>query len=147
MCASPTAGTYAPASPMTGFTGNDPSGVWNLVFVDFFTGDTGVVNEWSVELCTTVTTVVLSNEEFALENFSLYPNPNKGEFSLSFNSQSGEAIGVAVHDISGRLVQTINYNATSTFNENISLKNVSAGMYLISVTDQDRTVTKKLIIE
>ncbi|WP_053002304.1 zinc-dependent metalloprotease [Kordia jejudonensis] len=147
MCASPTVGTYAPANPMTGFTGNDPSGVWNLVFVDFYNGDMGTVNEWSVELCTTSTTIVLSNEEFALENFSLYPNPNKGEFSLSFNSQSGQDIDVAVHDISGRLVMNQNYNATATFKENISLKNVSSGMYLITVTDQDKTVTKKLIVE
>lgn len=147
MCASPTTGTYAPASPMTGFNGNDPSGVWNLVFVDFYNGDAGTVNEWSIELCTTTTTVVLSNEEFALENFSLYPNPNRGEFSLTFNSQSGQDIDVAVHDIAGRLVHTKKYNATATFNENISLKNVSTGMYLITVTDQDRTVTKKLIIE
>mgnify|MGYP003682993909 CR=1 FL=1 len=147
MCASPTVGLAAPANPMTGFNGNDPSGTWNLVFVDFFNGDTGVVNEWSIELCSTTTTVVLSNEEFALENFSLYPNPNKGDFSLSFNSQSGEDINVNVYDISGRLVHTKNYNATATFNENISLNNVSAGMYLITVTDQDRTVTKKLIIE
>ncbi|QHI34939.1 Calcium-dependent protease [Kordia antarctica] len=147
MCANPTVGLAAPASPMTGFNGNDPSGTWNLVFVDFYNGDTGVVNEWSVELCTETTTVVLSNEEFALENFALYPNPNKGEFSLSFNSTSGEDIDVNVFDIAGRLVHTKNYNATAAFNENISLNNVSAGMYLITVTDQDRTVTKKLIVQ
>ncbi len=132
---------------MNVFNGSNPSGTWNLVFVDFFSGDTGIVNEVSIELCTTVTTVVLSNEEFALENFSLYPNPNKGEFSLSFNSQSGENIDVAVHDISGRLVHSKKYNATSTFKENISLNNVSTGMYLITVTDQEKTVTKKLIVE
>ncbi|WP_298516335.1 zinc-dependent metalloprotease family protein [uncultured Kordia sp.] len=146
-CASPTTGTYAPASSMAGFTGNDPSGVWNLVFVDFYNGDTGTVNEWSIELCTTTTTVILSNEEFELDSFALYPNPNKGEFSLSFNSTSGEDININVHDISGRLIYTKDYNATSTFNENISLKNVSTGMYLITVTDQERTVTKKLIVE
>lgn len=147
VCANPTAGTYAPANSMAGFVGANPSGTWNLVFVDFYNGDTGTVNEWAVELCNTTTTVVLSNEEFALENFSLYPNPNKGEFALSFNSQSGQDIDIAVHDIAGRLVHTKNYNATSTFNETISLKNVSTGMYLITVTDQDKTVTKKLIID
>ncbi|WP_052752907.1 zinc-dependent metalloprotease [Kordia zhangzhouensis] len=147
VCASPTMGTYAPANSMAGFVGENPSGTWNLVFVDFFNGDAGTVNEWSIELCTTTTTVTLGNEEFTLENFSLYPNPSKGEFSLSFTSSSGEDINVAVYDIAGRLVHTKDYNATSTFNENISLKNVSAGMYLLTVTDQERTVTKKLIIE
>lgn len=144
-CASPTVGTFGPANPMTAFNGQNPSGTWNLVFVDFFAGNTGTVNEWSVELCTRTTT--LHNEEFELDNFALYPNPNKGEFSLSFDSNSGEDISVNVFDISGRLVMTQNYNATSRFNENISLNNVSTGMYLIKVTDQDKTVTKKLVIE
>jgi hypothetical protein len=45
MCASPTVGTYAPAASMAAFNGTNPSGTWNLVFVDFFNGDTGTVNE------------------------------------------------------------------------------------------------------
>ncbi|MCH2193114.1 reprolysin-like metallopeptidase [Kordia sp.] len=148
-CASPTVGTFAPPanSLLATLGGINPSGDWILVAADFYNGDTGVINEVSIELCTTTTTVTLSNEEFELENFTLYPNPNKGEFSLSFNSTSGEDINIDVHDISGRLIYTKGYNATSNFDENISLKNVSTGMYLITVTDQERTVTKKLIVE
>lgn len=147
ICASPTTGTYAPASPMTGFIGNNPSGTWNLVFVDFFNGDAGVVNEWSVELCTTTTDVTLGTGSLELSNFALYPNPNKGNFSLSFDSNSGENINVNVYDISGRLVYNKNYNATSRFNETISLNNVSSGMYLMTVIDGGKRITKKLIIE
>ncbi|MEM6719633.1 MAG: reprolysin-like metallopeptidase [Bacteroidota bacterium] len=147
MCGSPTTGLASPNSPLSVFNGSNPAGTWNLVFVDFFAGDTGIVNEWSIELCNTTTTIVLSNEEFELDAFALYPNPNKGEFSLSFNSTSGEDINIDVHDISGRLIFNKNYNATATFNENISLNNVSTGMYLITVTDQEKTVTKKLIVE
>ncbi|WP_420573313.1 reprolysin-like metallopeptidase [Kordia sp.] len=146
-CASPTVGLASPLESMADFNGTNPAGTWDLVFLDFWDGDAGTVNEWSIELCSTTTTIVLSNEEFTLDNFTLYPNPNKGEFSLSFNSQSGEDINVNVHDISGRLVYAKDFNATATFNENISLKNVSTGMYLITVTDQEKTVTKKLIIE
>ncbi|MBQ0787075.1 MAG: T9SS type A sorting domain-containing protein, partial [Oceanihabitans sp.] len=147
MCASPTVGTYAPASPMTGFIGNNPSGTWNLVFVDFFNGDTGVVNEWSVELCTTTTDVTLGTGSLALSNFALYPNPNKGNFSLAFDSNSGENINVTVYDMSGRLVYNKNYDATSRFNETISLNSVSSGMYLMTVIDGGKRITKKLIIE
>ncbi|MEM6685359.1 MAG: reprolysin-like metallopeptidase [Bacteroidota bacterium] len=147
VCGSPTVGLASPNSPLSVFNGSNPSGTWNLVFVDFFAGDAGIVNEWSIELCTTTTTIVLSNEEFELENFALYPNPNRGEFSLSFSSTSGEDIKIDVHDISGRLVFNKNYNATASFNERISLNNVSSGMYLITVTDQERTVTKKLIVD
>jgi len=147
LCASPTTGTYSPLNSMSAYNGVNPSGVWDLAIVDSFNGDTGIVNEWSVELCTTTTDIVLSNENFELQNFTLFPNPNRGEFSLSFNSTSGEDIAVDVHDIAGRLIFNKNYTATTTFNEDISLKNVSTGMYLITVTDQEKTVTKKLIID
>jgi subtilisin-like proprotein convertase family protein len=146
-CASPTVGLAAPANPMTGFNGNNPSGTWNLVFVDFYNGDTGVVNEWSVELCTVTTTITLGTQDFELTNFALYPNPNNGNFSLEFDSSSGEDINITLHDMAGRLVYNKIYDATTKFNETISLNNVSSGMYLINITDNGRTITKKLIIE
>ncbi|WP_052158188.1 zinc-dependent metalloprotease [Lacinutrix jangbogonensis] len=150
VCASPTAGTYAPTNPMTGFTGNNPSGTWELIFVDFFNGNTGVVNEWSIELCTTSATIItetLDLDSFEFNNFSLYPNPNNGDFSLAFNSNSGKDINVNIFDISGRIVYENIYDSKPNFNETIALENVSSGMYLIKVTDGDKTVTKKLIIK
>ena len=147
VCANPTVGTYAPENAMSLFNGGNPSGVWNLVFVDFYNGDTGVVNEWSIELCTTTTTVTLGTEDFELNNFALYPNPNKGDFTLKFNSNSGKDIDMKVYDISGKLIYTKAYNPTSNFEENISLKNISSGIYLMTVSDQDKSITRKLIIE
>jgi len=145
-CASPTVGTYAPANPMTGFTGNDPSGTWNLVFVDFFNGDIGIVNEWSIELCTT--TVVLGVEQFNLENtLSVYPNPNNGEFNIKFNANSSN-VGVQVFDIRGRSVFNTTFNnGAGEFNETINLETVNSGMYLLNISDGQNTVTKKIIIE
>lgn len=145
-CATPTTGTYAPASPMAAFNGQNPSGTWNLVFVDFYNGDTGVVNEWSIELCTTTTTIVLNTDKFELDNFSLYPNPNNGDFSLSFTSNSGKAIDVNVYDITGHTIYRKSFQPTSTFNEDISLGNLSSGMYMVKVTDQNRSVIKKMIV-
>ena len=147
VCANPTVGTYAPENAMSLFNGGNPSGVWNLVFVDFYNGDTGVVNEWSIELCTTTTTVTLGTEDFELNNFALYPNPNKGDFTLKFNSNSGKDIDMKVYDISGKLIYTKAYNPTSNFEENISLKNISSGIYLMTVSDKDKSITRKLIIE
>ena len=144
-CGSPTTGLVNPANPLNGFNGNDPSGQWNLVFVDFFNGDTGTVNEWSIDICST--TFVLSNDSFELNDFALFPNPNKGDFTLQFNSNSGKGINVGVYDISGKLVFNSNYNTTPRFDKQISLNNVSAGIYIMKVNDGDKTVTRKLIVE
>lgn len=146
LCASPTTGTYAPASSMGGFTGNNPSGTWNLVFVDFYNGDTGVVNEWSLELCTT--SVTLGVDELNLENtLSVYPNPNNGEFNIKFNASSNN-VDVHVFDIRGRSVFDTTYNNSSgEFNETINLATVNAGMYLLNINDGGNTITKKIIVE
>ncbi|WP_047549009.1 reprolysin-like metallopeptidase [Psychroserpens sp. Hel_I_66] len=146
VCASPTIGTYAPANPMTGFTGNNPSGTWNLVFVDFFNGDTGTVNEWSIELCTTTT--VLGVEEPSLENsLSVFPNPNNGEFNIKFNANSNN-VDVQVFDVRGRSVFNTTFdNVSGEFNESINLGKVNSGIYLLNINDGGNVVTKKLVVE
>ena len=146
VCASPTIGTYAPANPMTGFNGNNPSGTWNLVFVDFFNGDTGTVNEWSIELCTTTT--VLGVEEPSLENsLSVYPNPNNGEFNIKFNANSNN-VNVQVFDVRGRSVFNTTFdNVLEEFNESINLGKVNSGIYLLNINDGGNVVTKKLVVE
>ncbi|WP_197077348.1 zinc-dependent metalloprotease family protein [Lacinutrix sp. Hel_I_90] len=145
-CASPTTGTYSPANPMTGFNNGNPSGTWNLVFVDFNNGNTGMVNEWSIELCTT--TVTLGVEAFNIENsLSIYPNPNNGEFTVKFNGATNK-VQVQVFDIRGRSVLNNAFENTSgVFNETINLGNVQSGMYLLNVNDGSRTITKKIIVE
>lgn len=148
ICGNPTAGTFSPDSPLSAFyDGSDRSGTWNLVFVDLATGDTGTVNEWSIELCTTTTSIVLGNEDFELNDFALFPNPNNGNFNLQFNSNSGRDINVDVYDISGKLVFENKYDATSRFDKQIALNNVTTGIYIMKVNDGDKTITRKLIVE
>ncbi|TCK69140.1 putative secreted protein (Por secretion system target) [Winogradskyella wandonensis] len=148
VCGSPTVGTFSPDSPLSAFyDGSDRSGVWNLVFVDLAPVDTGIVNEWSVELCTTTTNITLDTDNFELNDFTLFPNPNSGDFTLQFNSNSGKDINVDVYDISGKLVYKNSYNATSRFDKQINLNNVSTGIYIMKVNDGDKSVTRKLIIE
>lgn len=146
-CATPTTGTFAPAISMANFNGENPSGTWRMFAVDQAAGDTGTFNQWSIELCTTTTTVVLGDNDFEFNDFALYPNPSNGEFTLEFNSNSGKDINVNVYDISGKLVFKNEYDSTSRFQKQIALNNVSTGIYIMKVNDGDKTVTRKLIIE
>lgn len=147
-CASPTVGTYSPASAMTGFYGNNPLGVWNLVFVDFYNGDTGIVNDWSIELCSTTTTVVLSNEGYELNesSFSIYPNPSSGSFTVELNSILTEDVYIDVYDLRGRRVYNNLYQGSNDFIQSIDL-DVQSGMYLVKVSNGAFSETKKIIIE
>ena len=90
----------------------------------------------------------LGVEDFALQNFELYPNPNKGNFTIKFDSTvTSNEIKVNVYDMRGRTIFENNYSNQVTFNENIQLNNAQAGVYLVSVTDGNQKLVKQLVIE
>ncbi|MFY7810415.1 MAG: reprolysin-like metallopeptidase, partial [Flavobacterium sp.] len=89
----------------------------------------------------------LNNEQFKLNNFKLFPNPNQGNFTLSFDSHSNHEIYVQLHDLRGRNIYQKNFQNTGNFNQNINLENVQAGVYLISVIDGNTTEVQKIIID
>ncbi len=141
---SPFAGSYVPEGNLSNIYGEMSGGNWVLTVLDNFAVDTGTLNSWSLNLCVQGSLGVEENE---LSDFSIFPNPNNGEFTVKFNSNSGEDIRIDVYDIRGRKVFNSRYVNTTNFNEMIRLDDVQAGMYLINVTDGLRTETKKIIIK
>lgn len=91
--------------------------------------------------------VALGIEEFGVGNFSIFPNPNKGQFTVSLNSSSNEKVMVTVYDIRGRKVFDETFENSSTFSQSINLNSVQAGMYLVKVSDGSKQATKKIIVE
>lgn len=144
-CVANMTGTFAPSNPLSVFNGKLSNGVWTLLTRDGYNDDTGQINSWSVEICSQ--TVTLSSESFGLENFTLYPNPNNGNFNIQFNSNSGNEIKVNVHDIRGREIYSKSYTNNGLFNENLQLSNVQSGVYLVTVQDGSIKETKKIVIQ
>jgi subtilisin-like proprotein convertase family protein len=48
----PFTGTFQPEEPLAGFAGLDKNGTWTLIVEDQFTGDTGVLLDWTLEVFT-----------------------------------------------------------------------------------------------
>ena len=143
-CATPTQGTYAPAAPLSVFNGLDQLGDWQIAMADFYNGDTGTLNSWSIDLCSTTITN-LSTEEFSLSGLSIFPNPNNGQFTIKFNN--AKDVKLEVYDVRGRSVLSQDYNVFGQFNETINLGSVQSGMYLLKVNNGGKTITKKIIVE
>ena len=143
-CATPTQGTYAPAAPLSVFNGLDQLGDWQIAMADFYNGDTGTLNSWSIDLCSTTITN-LSTEEFSLSGLSIFPNPNNGQFTIKFNN--AKDVKLEVYDVRGRAVLSQDYNVSGQFNETINLGSVQSGMYLLKVNNGGKTITKKIIVE
>lgn len=146
-CANPTTGTYSPSNPLNVFSGLDSQGDWTLAIVDFWNADTGTLNSWSLEICST-TTQDLGVEDFGFNNFSIFPNPNNGEFTIKMDSDLiSDKVSVDIYDIRGRAIFNKLYDNTSSFNQTINLGNVESGMYLVNIGDGERSITKKILVE
>ncbi|HLF51653.1 reprolysin-like metallopeptidase [Flavobacterium sp.] len=135
----------APNQPLSVFNGQNPQGTWTFRVRDAFTGDTGTVNSASVIICTQ--TITLATQDFGLAEFSLYPNPNKGNFTIQFNSTSNNDVNITVHDLRGRRIFNKKYNNSGLFSQNLQLDHVQAGVYLVTVQDGDQKMVKRIIID
>lgn len=145
VCASNLTGTFAPASALAAFNGKPMNGTWRLLANDNYNGDTGSIGNWSIEICSV--TATLNTPENTLTDFSIFPNPNNGNFTLQFSNAAASAIEVTVFDMRGRKIFENNYNNEGAFNENIQLSNAQTGIYLVSVSDGVNKIVKRIAVE
>ena len=145
VCATTITGNVTPSTPLSIFNGLNPNGNWLVAIRDVGTGDSGNVVSYTLTICSQ--TASLSSDSFGLENFTLYPNPNNGNFTIQFNSNSGNEIKINVHDIRGREIYSKSYTNDGLFNENLQLSNAQSGIYLVTVQDGSRKEVKKIVIE
>jgi subtilisin-like proprotein convertase family protein len=139
-------GTVKPLQLLSGFNGQPINGVWKLKVLDPYNEDGGAINSWSLNVCS-LSQAVLATVDNSLSNFVLYPNPNKGNFTVQFNSTSSNEIGISVHDMRGRLIMNNTYTNTGLFSQNVELVNVQAGVYRVTVQDGNKKVVKRIVIE
>lgn len=131
---------------LSGWNGENSSGQWLIGVGDFGAADVGTLNSWYIEVCVTTEMPLGLNDLVEITDLSIYPNPNRGEFSVKFNSSSDNA-NIEVNDLRGRSIFSKTFMNSTNFNETISLKNVQSGIYLVNVSDGARRSTKKIIIE
>lgn len=145
-CASPLAGSMqAPSgTSFNSLNGLSPTGNWQFGFKS--TPAAGTIDSFWLEVCA-ANLVILGTQQFAFDNFALYPNPNGGAFNVRFNSASGNKINIAVHDMRGRKIFEKAYSNSGLFDQNVKLDNAQAGIYLVSVADGDKKIVKRIVIE
>ncbi len=80
-------------------------------------------------------------------NIEIFPNPNAGNFNLKFNSPEKDAITIKVYNSTGKEVysKTIN-DFEGEYNAEIKLENYKSGGYFMVITQKDRVLTEKIIM-
>ncbi len=139
-----------PLDPLSFADGQDSVGDWIFFITDINVGDgnTATWNSVTLTLCVGGTEPVLAlNDLVEVENlFSIFPNPNNGEFKIQFNTLISENVEVDVYDLRGRAIYNNTFHSSSIHTETIDLGNTPSGMYLVDVNDGFKKSTKKIII-
>jgi hypothetical protein len=118
---------------------NKPTAATNIIVLVGRSGNTAqVVARNLADLNATF----LTNDSFnMIAGLSVYPNPVKnGVFFV--NSDANTERTVAVFDVLGKQV----FN-TKTSESAINVTSLNAGVYMVQITEEGKTVTKKLVIE
>lgn len=84
-----------------------------------------------------------------VDNLQIYPNPNNGQFTISFNaSKKISEASVSVTNLTGQQIFTEKYtNISSSFMKNINLGNQASGVYFITIVADGQKCVNKLTVQ
>ena len=101
---------------------------------------------WYNSIASQFRTDTLANEGFLQNNFSIYPNPNKGSFTIEFK-ELANSFSVEVFDVSGKTIYENNYDQSANLVQVVNIDNATSGIYFVNIKSDKGLVTKKLVIQ
>lgn len=81
-------------------------------------------------------------EENAVSQLAVFPNPATNVINIA-NASSSLVNGVSVVDINGRTVKTVKFDGVAEAQINVS--DLASGMYIMNISTEKGTVTKKVV--
>ncbi len=101
---------------------------------------------WYNSIASEFKTNVLANDSFSQNDFSIYPNPNKGSFNIQFKDLINN-FSVEVFDVTGKTIYENQFDQSANLVQVITLENASSGVYFVNIKSDKGIVTKKLVVE
>ena len=125
------------------FVKDDFDNIWKLQLTGFEGSSTGGIF-FNIEKI--LSTNVYENEGLT---FQIFPNPsNNGDFTILYDLiQVYENSSINIFDMNGRSVLNKKILKNGFTAKKINIDNLNSGIYIVSVTNGDKMVNKKLIIE
>lgn len=123
---------------ISGLTWANGTTMW-IKWVDV--NDTGSDGTYAIDNFVFNATTALSLKQNSISGLNVYPNPVK-DGNLFITSDSSEAKSVTVFDILGKQVLS-----SKTSNNAINVSSLKGGAYIVKITQDGKTDTRKLIIE
>lgn len=95
----------------------------------------------------TVQNATASLDESSLSSFRMFPNPSNGLFHVSFDT-TDEKVSIQVSDLRGAVIKSLDYNNVGVrFSKRVALDAISKGLYILRITNGEKSISKKILIE
>lgn len=88
---------------------------------------------------------ILSTEEFNASSFAIYPTISDGNMTLK-SKNSGKAT-IAAYSIAGKQVSIKEMNLSQNTPSNLNLSELSSGIYILKIQQNDAVKTQKIVIQ
>ena len=86
--------------------------------------------------------------ELKLTDLKFAPNPNNGQFKLSFGAENESLTQVRIVDVTGQVVfETELKSDAKQYNQDIDISNNPKGLYILQIMQDGNVMTKKMLVQ
>lgn len=91
--------------------------------------------------------ITAKSKTLELADLVFFPNPNQGKFTVSFTNESTKAIDITVKDLTGKELYTNKIKGLGMVKEQIDISENSSGIYILTIAQGNKSLSKKLLVE
>nr|MBK9652622.1 T9SS type A sorting domain-containing protein [Bacteroidota bacterium] len=84
----------------------------------------------------------------AILKLKIFPNPNKGNFDITFSTSMVDDLNIQLTDAAGKTISSENTSQfTGKYERSFNLKNRGKGVYFLKIVFGKETINEKIIVE
>jgi len=141
---SPAGGNYSGTAVTAG--NFDPSAQGTFTITYSFTDGNNCTSTDTENI--TVDNCLGLNESSNAINFTCYPNPTSGQFTLTFVQSESSDVIVRILNIEGKIIRKDNLqNFNGTYTKNFDLSDLEKGIYFVEVTNNAGVSSQRIVVQ
>ena len=121
-------------------TGTDLTSIVSFFLRQDSSTETPSIEIDNLKISTTFADVLSSSTFNAISGLNIYPNPVSGSI-LNIETTANGSKAIAIFDVLGKQVLNV-----TTANTTINVGNLNAGVYIVKITEEGKTATRKLVV-
>ncbi|MEM9931743.1 MAG: T9SS type A sorting domain-containing protein, partial [Bacteroidota bacterium] len=103
-------------------------------------------NDCETTIEVTVDNITSTELPEAFSLWQLAPNPTRGQLRMTLQSEIAAPLQLTIFSATGQQVRQLRYDASNSYNEQIDLSDLSAGLYYLQAVQSNQVLTDKVMI-